>query len=262
MIRFRLPLQLLLSGACMALIAPLTPASAADNQCIGCHQDSDFYARHPRLHAYYQDWLESPHKMAGTTCDDCHGGNPDAKSMSKAHSGVLPVSDEQSALHFRQQPDTCGRCHNNKRAQFIQSKHYQALTGQRTAPTCTTCHPAMNRRPEYRSIVLNACRNCHDEGNSEKLPLISDQAESMFQQLNIASGFLGWANIYYESHGWPEDSAAKVRELGERYQLVLDQVHKFDMNETEAAMSEIQGELREMFDTARRSKMQEAEAGS
>ena len=262
MIRRRLPLQLLLSAACMALMVPLTPAIAADNQCTGCHQDSDFYARHPRLHAYYQDWLQSPHKMAGATCDDCHGGNPAAQSMDEAHSGVLPVSDEQSLLHFRQQPDTCGGCHADKRAQFVQSKHYEALTGERAAPTCTTCHPAMNRRPEYRSIVLNACRNCHDEGNSGNLPLIAEQAESAFQQLNIASGFLGWANIYYESHGWPDDSATQVRELEERYRLVLDQVHKFDMNETEDAMSEIQGELREMFDTARRIKMQEAEAGS
>ena len=142
MTRFRFPLQLLLSGACMVL---LTPAFAADNQCIGCHQDSDFYARYPRLYEYYQDWLDSPHKQVGATCENCHGGNPAAQSMGKAHSGVLPVSDEQSLLHFRQQPDTCGGCHAEKRAQFVQSKHYEALTGERAAPTCTTCHPAMNR---------------------------------------------------------------------------------------------------------------------
>lgn len=246
-------IRLSLPAAALALAFGmlLTPAAPrAENQCISCHQNHDFYAQYPKLYQYYRDWVESPHRQAGATCDDCHGGNPNAPSMGEAHVGVLPLSDKRSALHYQKQPETCGRCHEDKRSQFVRSKHYEALSGQRAAPTCTTCHPAMNRRPDYRVMVLNACRNCHGEENSENLPLVSEQASDVFHQLNVARGFLGWANIYYESHGWPDDSAARVRELRERYQTVLDQVHRFDMQQTEIAVTEIQGELRQMFDAA------------
>lgn len=230
---------------------PLSGASAADNQCVSCHQNTDFYAQYPKLYEYYQDWLVSPHKKSGATCDDCHGGDPAATSMTQAHSNVLKVSNERSALHYKNQPETCGACHGDKKKQFIQSKHYQALAGQRAAPTCTTCHSAMNRRPDYRIMVLNACRNCHGEGNSEDLPLVSEQAAGVFHQLNVASGFLGWANIYYESRDWPEGSKQRMRDLETRYQTVLDQVHRFDMQQTEAETVEIQEELRAIFDAAR-----------
>lgn len=239
-------------------LSPVT--SATDNQCVGCHQNPDFYAQYPKLYQYYQDWLKSPHKQAGATCDDCHGGQPNAASMARAHAGILPVSDSQSALHYRQQPETCGRCHADKRSQFVRSKHFQALSGQRAAPTCTTCHPAMNRRPDYRVMVLNACRNCHGQGNSENLPLVSDQASGVFHQLNVARGFLGWANIYYESIGWSDDSTQQMQDLERRYQIVLDQVHRFDMRQTEIATGEIQAELREIFDAARLRDERQSEA--
>lgn len=228
-----------------------TTSTAADNECIACHKNTDFYAQYPKLYQYYQDWQESPHKKAGSTCDDCHGGNPGTPSIKKAHATVLPISDTRSALHYQNQPDTCGQCHSEKRSQFVQSKHFEALSGQRAAPTCTTCHPAMNRRPDYRIMVLNACRNCHGEGNSENLPLISQQADNVFHQLNVANGFLGWARIYFESNDWPDESSERMRNLEDRYQDVLDQVHRFDMERTEAEVSEIQAELRVIFDAAR-----------
>lgn len=229
-----------------------TGVLAAENHCISCHQASDFYAQYPKLHEYYQQWLESPHKQSGVTCDDCHGGNSNAKSLDEAHAGMFPMSDKRSTLHYQQQPETCGQCHKDKRAQFTQSKHYAALMEQRAAPTCTTCHPAMSRRPDYRVIVLNACRNCHGAGNSENLPLIADRAESVFSQLNIAGGFLGWTRIHYESHDWPDDSKERVRDLDKRYRTILNQVHQFDLQQTEDSTAEILVELRETFDAARR----------
>ncbi|MDH3350735.1 MAG: hypothetical protein OEM51_04250 [Gammaproteobacteria bacterium] len=139
---------------------------AAENSCISCHQRSDYFAQYPKLHEYYQQFLASPHKLAGVTCDDCHGGNARAESVELAHVGVLPMNNKNSAVHYQKQPETCGQCHDDKRRQFLKSKHYAALMDQRAAPTCTTCHPAMSRRPELRSIVVNACRNCHGEGTA------------------------------------------------------------------------------------------------
>ena len=233
-----------------------TSTQSAENGCIGCHQQSDFYAQYPKLHEYYQQYLVSPHKQAGVTCDDCHGGNANADSAKNAHVGVLPMSDKNSTVHYQKQPQTCGQCHNDKRAQFVQSKHYAALMDQRAAPTCTTCHPAMSGRPEYRLIVLNACRNCHGEGNSENLPLIANRAENMFNQLNIAGGFLGWTKIHYESHGWPDDSQQRVHDLDKRYSTILDQVHQFDLQRTEDSTLAILVELKETFDNARRAHEQ------
>jgi len=243
----------------MSLSAALSVSTqSAENGCISCHQQPDFYAQYPKLHEYYQQYLVSPHQQAGVTCDDCHGGNASAKSVEKAHVGVLPMSDRNSAVHYQKQPETCGQCHGDKRRQFLKSKHYAALMDQRSAPTCTTCHPAMSRRPELRIIVLNACRNCHGEGNSENLPLIADQAERVFNQLNIAGGLLGWTKIHYESHGWPRDSKERVRELDARYNMIVNKVHQFDLIETEDVTIEILGELREIFKEVQRAHEQRA----
>ncbi len=234
-------------------------AQSGENGCISCHQQPDFFAQYPKLYEYYQRYLASPHKQAGVTCDHCHGGNASVDSAKKAHVGVLPMSDRNSTVHYQEQPDTCGQCHQDKRDQFIQSKHYAALMDQRAAPTCTTCHPAMSSRPELRSIVLNACRNCHGEGNSENLPLIANQAESVFSQLNIAGGLLGWTRIHYESHDWPNDSKQHVRDLEKRHGEIITRVHQFDLRQTETATIGLLTDLRNIFDEARSIHEQQAD---
>ena len=239
----------------------LTIPDAAGNECIACHRNPDFFAQYPKLNEYYQEWRDSPHARAEVTCDNCHGGRPRATSASKAHSGVLSMSDTKSTLHFQRQPKTCGRCHSDVREEFVQSKHYAALSGQRAAPTCTTCHPAMSQRPDFRLIVLNACRNCHGEGNSEDLPLVTADAESLFHQLNIVEGLLGWTRIHYESRGWPGDSRSRVADIEARYQKTLNWVHQFHLQETVAETEVILGELREFFETARREFESQADAG-
>jgi hypothetical protein len=245
-IRFALGSALLLSSLVFS-----ASAQAAENGCIGCHQQSVFFAQYPKLYKYYQQYEVSPHQQAGVTCDNCHGGNASASSANSAHVGVLPMNDKRSALHYQKQPDTCGQCHSDKREQFVQSKHYAALMDQRAAPTCSTCHPAMSRRPELRSIVLNACRNCHGEGNSEGLPLIANQAESVFSQLNIAGGLLGWTRIHYESHDWPNDSKEHVRDLEKRHSDIITRVHQFDLQQTETATIGLLADLRNIFGAAR-----------
>jgi len=235
-------------------------AAADKNSCVDCHQKTDFFAEYPKLHEYYHQWLGSPHEQAGLTCEDCHGGRPNEASMKRAHKGVLPMSAKRSSLHATRQPDTCGECHRANKRQFVKSKHYQALMGERSAPTCTTCHPAMGRRPELRTIVLNACRNCHAEGNAEGLPLIADHAEKAFNQLNIAGGLLGWTQMHFESHGWPKDSREQVAELERRYAEIVDQVHQFDLAQTETSAIELLGELRVIFREARREHEQRNEA--
>jgi len=234
------------------LIVLIATGFARANECIACHKKPEFFAQYPKLNDYYREWVESPHAQSGITCDRCHGGNPKASSSRRAHSGVLPMSDTGSKLHYQRQPKTCGRCHSDIRDEFTQSKHFAALTGQRTAPTCTTCHPAMSQRPDYRLIVLNACRNCHGEGNSEGLPVITADAENLFHQLNIVEGLLGWARIHYQSRSWPGDSRVALADIEERYQKTLNWVHQFDLGDTSAETSAILAELTQLFEAARR----------
>lgn len=245
---YRIPFGLVLLS-----LAPLPLASeaSADNSCINCHKNPAYFAQYPKLHEYYQQWTASPHKEAGVTCDDCHGGDASAEEIENAHMGVLHMNDRQSALHYQRQPDTCGQCHRDKQRQFVQSKHFTALVAERTAPTCSTCHPAMSRRPELRNIVLNACRTCHAEGNADNLPLIADDAEHIFNQLNIASGLLGWTRIHFESQDWPNGSQDRVENLEARYEAIVDHVHQFDLQQTADEAADILGALREIFEEAR-----------
>ena len=183
--------KFLRAGSALAILLGFV-ATAAGNGCVECHSNEDFYARFPKLYYYYHDWVESPHSQAGVTCDDCHGGNPEAQTIEGAHAGIFPLSDSQSTLYFSRQPATCGGCHTDKQVEFEQSKHFRALEAESTAaPTCTTCHPAMNKRPTYHSIVLNACTTCHHEGNRQELPLIVDDAEDLLRQINVAKGLIG-----------------------------------------------------------------------
>lgn len=261
MYRNRLFLALLALAPCAAIAAAVSAADnlpAADNQCVECHQDPDYFVGYPKLHKYYQQWLGSPHQQANVTCDDCHGGEPDAETAAEAHAGVLPMNDVESSLYFRNQPETCGQCHSAIRAQFVKSRHFAALSGQRAAPTCTTCHPAMSKRPDFQLIVLNACQNCHGPGNSENLPLITGKAENLFHQLNIAEGLMAWTRIHYESQGWPDDSRDRMRELDARHRKILDWVHQFHLEETELATREMLDDLRAVFEDARRAHEQRA----
>jgi hypothetical protein len=245
----------------LLLLSALYPGStvAADNSCIACHQNSSFFAQYPKLYEYYQQWLGSPHNQAGLGCDDCHGGDASAASMQAAHVNVLPMGQESSTLHFQAQPDTCGQCHGDNRRQFVRSKHYAALMSDRAAPTCTTCHPAMSRRPELRNIVVNACRNCHGEGNTEDLPLIADKAADVFSKLNIAGGLLGWTRIHYESRDWPNDSEQHVRDLEKRHADIITHVHQFDLQQTETATIGLLADLRNIFEEARDAFEQQSE---
>ncbi len=228
-------------------------ATAAANSCIECHSNQDFYARFPKLYHYYEDWVDSLHNQNGVTCEECHGGDPGAAAAEAAHEGIFPVSNPKSSLYFSQQPATCGACHRQKRAEFEQSKHFNALKSEtNAAPTCTTCHPAMNKRPGYHSIVLNACTTCHGAGNRQNLSDIVDEAEDLFRDINVAQGMIGWAKLHFDSHDWPGNSRKNMQLLETRLAKIVDHVHRFDLGKSDQEVYELLTELRKIFDDERR----------
>lgn len=237
------------SVVCLLLASGLAETTAA-NGCADCHRNPDFYVQSPKLHAYYQDWLTSPHNTAGLTCDECHGGDPSADDIITAHRGVLPPTDVDSKLFYRRQPATCGACHKDNQIQFESSKHYKALMGELVAPTCTTCHRAMSRRPYYRDIVLHACRTCHNEENVDRIPLVAERAEEILHRLNVAKGYLGWTHVYFESEGWPGQSREEIETLETLYSNIVSGVHGFDLANSDDDSIALLTQLKVIFQRA------------
>jgi hypothetical protein len=229
-------------------------ASAAANSCIECHSNEDFYARFPKLYNYYQEWIKSPHAVSGVTCDDCHGGDPRGDTAQAAHADMFPINNPKNSLYFSAQPATCGSCHHDKQTEFEQSKHFLALKSEtKAAPTCTTCHPAMNKRPSYQAIVLDACTTCHESDNRQGLPDIIDKAEDLLGHVNAAHGMIGWAKLHFSSQDWPDNSRENMQLLENRYADIVDQVHRFDLEKSNESAVQLLTDLRRLFEAERRS---------
>ena len=223
-------------------------ASAGDStSCEDCHSDPKFFVEYQKLYRYYQDWLSSPHRRGGVTCDDCHGGDPAAPEKVDAHEGVMPVSDPRSGLFYRNQPETCGECHKKESRQFEQSEHYRALVNQHGAPTCSTCHSAMNRKPYYRDIVENTCRVCHYENNDDDLPPVADKANEILHRLNIAKGYMNWTRTHFQAMGWPGETRQLVKSLTDKYQAIITRGHTFELEDTEQASIDLLSRLKAVY---------------
>ncbi len=221
---------------------------AATSSCEDCHARAEFFVQARHLYDYYRDWLDSPHRAGGVQCQHCHGGNPGAAEKHTAHSGVRSAQDPASSLYYRRQPATCGTCHAEKTEQFVQSKHYTALMAKSNAPTCTTCHQAMSRKPYYRDIVTNACRTCHTQSNEIARADAVDRAAEILHRLSIAGAYLGWTRIYFEDNNWPDESRAKLARLTTTYDEAVTGIHGFDLSKSEQSSSDTLVELKAIFD--------------
>ena len=235
---------------CAVLATIFFSGAASGNGCINCHSNPDFYVQDRKLHTYYQDWITSPHKAAGLTCDFCHGGDPAATDKETAHQSILKITDPASKLHYKKLPETCGFCHSDKLAQFKQSKHFKALMHERSAPSCTTCHSAMRPRPHYRDIVTQSCRTCHFDQNPRNLPLVADRADEFLHRLSIAKVYLAWTTVFYEEQGWPFNSQQEIEGINRKYDEAVTRVHRFDLVMMDESSAEILAELEEMFKKA------------
>jgi hypothetical protein len=222
-------------------------SDATSNSCINCHQSDQFFVQNKKLYNYYQDWLQSPHRQAGVVCNDCHGGNPKASSKVTAHQGVLDPSSSTSRVFFKNQPATCGECHESEVNEFIKSDHYKGLMGDSNAPTCSTCHRTMNRRPYFTTVVEATCEICHYEGNEDDLPLVGRKAEKILHRLNSTKGYLNWTNLYYRDKNWPGNSKDEVEALQQAYKNILTSGHSFDLSVPDEASIELLTKLKQIY---------------
>jgi len=186
-------------------LAPLWPASAKrngaaqesdhdfkNNNCVSCHSR---LLEPLRMSNRYLEWRLSRHQEKGASCEKCHGGDPSAKDKQIAHAGVAPASDQRSKLHWKNQAETCGACHQNVASAFAESAHYKRLSGIGVGPSCNTCHAHMATRVINSPVdVANLCSQCHDSINSLKpSPEIPARAKETMMALQRAVYVINWA---------------------------------------------------------------------
>jgi hypothetical protein len=170
----------------------LCVAAAADkgeevgNSCVQCHfrlPGNSFVGA--RSHS----WTESIHQKNGVTCDKCHGGNPHAAGEKEAHEGVLPSSNPESTVYFKNVPATCGKCHGAQYYKFTQSVHYKMLESTGKGPECVTCHGSMVTRVVTPNNVAALCEQCHNT-RMGILPYIPQEAKAVLLLLRESKALL------------------------------------------------------------------------
>jgi predicted CXXCH cytochrome family protein len=140
--------------------------------CAKCHANAAYMRGfNPSLRTdQYSQYLTSIHgqrlakgdsKVA--VCADCHGVHD-----------ILPPNDPRSSVYPTNVAQTCGKCHAN--AEYMQPykiptdqlalyngsvHHADLVSGDLSAPTCSTCHGSHGAAPPGVASVVNVCSTCH-----------------------------------------------------------------------------------------------------
>jgi hypothetical protein len=162
-------------------------AAFKGNDCVGCHSKASTAAS---LSNRYLEWHLSKHKESAVGCEKCHGGDPTTGDKARAHAGVFPASNPKSRIHPTNLPDTCGACHKQVVAAFVQSVHHQKLKANAAAPSCNTCHAHMgNAVVAFPAETSALCAQCHS-----KQPEIPQKAGQVMEAIDRANGIVIWAD--------------------------------------------------------------------
>jgi thiosulfate reductase cytochrome b subunit len=187
--------------------------------CIQCHRNlwdearlsgsSGAHARLGKVVDQIESYLSSVHarpsmadqSRTNATCYDCH----DAHYIAPIDSSIPERPTRLAA------PETCGRCHQDVKAQYEQSVHgVQQAAGNVQAAVCIDCHTPHNiESPSLDSnklVITQNCGNCHEQA-----------AESYMGTYHGKVNTLGYAHTAkcYDCHGShgierPEDEASKM----------------------------------------------------
>jgi len=173
-------------------------AAYKQNNCVSCH--SQIVELH--LGNRYLEWQFSAHQEKGVGCEKCHGGDPAISDKEKAHIGVLRQSDPKSRLHWKNQPETCGACHQDVVNAFKQSAHFKRIKDVGIGPSCINCHAHMATQVIYDpSETAALCARCHDTTNFiQPRPEIPIRAGETVMAMQRADRIIEWARLLIK-HG-------------------------------------------------------------
>ena len=151
----------------------------SQNACFKCHTDKKLF---DGVNAYdgqpmtslVQSYQHSIHAESlkktgkGATCVDCHGSHL-----------MIPPGDTTSPVNRKNIVATCGKCHADVKAHYLNSSHGQAFVkGLAVAPVCTDCHKEHSidsisnpASPVSRANEPKICLDCHLH-NKEVLKMV------------------------------------------------------------------------------------------
>jgi len=143
-----------------ALLVLATPAAAASEDCLACHESADNVGDA----AYEVDpavWTTSVHGAAGIGCVDCHPG----KDEDPHAAGAAPA-------------ESCANCHDDVIESLAASAHDQASTEGAKRPGCVSCHGSLHTMvprsdaasPVSPKRLAETCGACHAD------PKLGEQA--------------------------------------------------------------------------------------
>ena len=120
--------------------------------CTTCHNAAQIYENSVHSQAVQKKGL-----TGAPVCTTCHGTHL-----------ILASSDNRSKTYFYNIHETCGDCHKKVLSDFKKSIHGKnVLAGNKSAPTCTTCHSEHTitniTRITLRGLETKECGKCHLE---------------------------------------------------------------------------------------------------
>lgn len=146
------------------------------SSCIECHAKLE----DPRLSAPAKLFDNDVHQARGLSCNDCHGGDPNADTQEGAKDPQKGYLGKPKTLDI---PAYCGKCHSDanlmkrfnpslrvdQEREYYTSVHGKLLSsGEARVATCVSCHSVHGIRSikdplssVYPSNVAETCAKCH-----------------------------------------------------------------------------------------------------
>ena len=171
----RWSVAIILRIATVLLLFTLTSAQKKSS-CIECHSKLE----DPRLSAPAKLFDNDIHHARGLSCNDCHGGDPNADTKEGAKDPRKGYLGKPKTLDI---PAYCGKCHSDanlmkrfnpslrvdQEREYYTSVHGKLLkSGETRVATCISCHSVHGIRAitdplasVYPSNVAETCAKCH-----------------------------------------------------------------------------------------------------
>jgi len=171
----RTTLRLCLRFGIILVLFTLVPAQKKSS-CIECHSKLE----DTRLSAPAKLFDNDVHHARGLSCNDCHGGDPNADTKEGAKDPRKGYLGKPKTLDI---PAYCGKCHSDatlmkkfnpslrvdQEKEYYTSNHGKLLkAGEQRVATCISCHSVHGiRSPKdplssvYPSNVAETCSKCH-----------------------------------------------------------------------------------------------------
>jgi cytochrome b subunit of formate dehydrogenase len=159
-------------GSPHAIVMAADPASPVSHQnvpktCGACHGQKFVMEASGHSAAPFYSYQESVHGKAvaagsekAAVCTDCHGSHE-----------ILNAANPKSSIFKFNVPNTCAKCHESVKNEFMTSIHGQAISnGVSAAPVCTDCHGIHgikshvdpNSSVSAQNLARTTCAKCHE----------------------------------------------------------------------------------------------------